>query len=68
MPYNIRKKGSGYKVCKKGSNKCFSKKPLSKERANKQRAAIAINSHESLNQFDNLVYQIITELNQYYKT
>lgn len=67
MPYNIRKKGSGYKVCKKGSNKCFSKKPLSKEKANKQRAAIAINTHENLNQFDKLVYRIITESIQYHK-
>lgn len=40
MPYKIRKKGSGYKVCKKDDNKCFSKKPLSKERAKNQMKAI----------------------------
>jgi hypothetical protein len=47
MPYKIKKKNGGYKVCKV-SGKCFSKKPLTKKKAQAQRAAIAINSYESL--------------------
>ena len=43
MPYAIRKKGSGYKVCKKVGGKCFSKKPLSQQKAKAQMAAIAMN-------------------------
>lgn len=47
MPYTIKKTGKGYKVCKKQGGKCFSKKPLSKKKAQAQRAAIAIHTHES---------------------
>lgn len=44
MPYKIKKAGSGYKVCKKqGKQKCFSKKPLSKQRATAQMRAIMAN-------------------------
>jgi hypothetical protein len=43
MPYDIKKVPHGYKVCKKDEpEKCFSKKPLTKERATKQRIAIII--------------------------
>ena len=47
MPYVILPKTQegkkGYKVCKADNpDKCFSKKPLTKETAIKQRAAIAI--------------------------
>uniref|UniRef100_A0A6C0CSL3 Uncharacterized protein n=1 Tax=viral metagenome TaxID=1070528 RepID=A0A6C0CSL3_9ZZZZ len=47
MPYVILAKTQegkkGYKVCKADNpSKCFSKQPLSKETAIKQRAAIAI--------------------------
>jgi hypothetical protein len=58
MPYKIRKKGSGYKVCKT-TGKCFSKKPLSKKRAIAQRAAIQINS--STNYFESLIESILYE-------
>ncbi len=58
MPYKIRKKGSGYKVCKT-TGKCFSKKPLSKKKAIAQRAAIQINA--SVNYFENLIESIIYE-------
>lgn len=61
MPYNIVKKGSGYKVCKP-SGKCFSKKKLSKKMAKKQRAAIAINSEEKQgNYFFKLIESTINE-------
>jgi hypothetical protein len=58
MPYKIRKKGSGYKVCKT-SGKCFSRKPLSKKRAIAQRAAIQINS--STNYFSKLIESVLYE-------
>ena len=50
MPYIIKevteKKKKGYKVCKKDNpEKCFSKSPLPKERAEKQRTAIIISEH-----------------------
>jgi hypothetical protein len=58
MPYKIRKKGSGYKVCKT-TGKCFSKKPLSKKTAIAQRAAIQINA--SVNYFESLIESVIYE-------
>lgn len=58
MPYKIRKKGSGFKVCKT-TGKCFSKKPLSKKRAIAQRAAIQINS--SVNYFESLIESVLYE-------
>ena len=46
MPYVLRKykKTRKDRVCKKGTRKCFSKKPMSKTRARKQLAAIIIHS------------------------
>jgi hypothetical protein len=54
MPYDLRPFGNGkYKVCKKNSTKCFSKKPLPKARAKRQMAAMHINTNEStLNEFN----------------
>jgi hypothetical protein len=50
MPYELRKQDGGYKVGKKGSNKTFSKKPLSKTKAKAQLAALHINApKESIN-------------------
>jgi hypothetical protein len=43
MPYKVYKKGSGYKTCKKGGNKCFSNKPMSKEKAQTQMKAMYAN-------------------------
>jgi hypothetical protein len=43
MPYIIKEVSSGFKVCKKDEpSVCFSKKPLSKKTATKQRVAIQI--------------------------
>lgn len=47
MPYKIKKTGSGYKVTSPNHKNGFSKKPISKERAKKQLAAIHANSNES---------------------
>lgn len=44
MPYQLRKQDGGYKVGKKGSSKTFSKKPMSKEKAKAQLAALHINA------------------------
>ena len=55
MPYAIRKKGSGYKVCKKTGGKCFSKKPLPLQRAKAQMAAIQMNESD----FDSICRSII---------
>lgn len=40
MPYKIEKKGNGYMVCDK--KRCFSNKPLSIDKARKQRVAIIL--------------------------
>jgi hypothetical protein len=47
MPYKIKKSGKGYKVCKKVGGKCFSKKPISKNKAKAQLKAIGFHTHES---------------------
>lgn len=57
MPYSIKKKGSGYKVCKKDSSKCFSKKPMTKEKANRQMKAIYANESA----YNRLVNNILLE-------
>lgn len=41
MPYEIKHVKGGYKVCDR-SNKCLSKKPLTKKSAYSQRIAVAI--------------------------
>jgi hypothetical protein len=48
MPYDIIKKGYGWKVCKSNDNSiCFSKKPLPKYRAESQRSAIILSELEA---------------------
>lgn len=47
MPYDIRKFPEGYKVCKKGTKKCYSNDPIPLENAIAQRKAIAISEHKS---------------------
>jgi hypothetical protein len=48
MPYKVTKSGSGYKVKNKESGKTYSKKPLSKKKAEDQAKAIYANTNESL--------------------
>lgn len=48
MPYEIRQEGDGYKVYKKGSDKSYSKKPISKRQAKKQAAALYANENKTL--------------------
>lgn len=45
MPYVLRKstRRRGYKVCKKGTRKCFSKRPLTKRMAIRQMRALYLN-------------------------
>lgn len=47
MPYKIEKVDNGYKVCKIDDSQCFSKKPLTFEKAQKQLKAIEINEYEN---------------------
>lgn len=45
MPYIIKKVSYGFKVCKKDNpNVCFSKKPITKKKAIKQRTAINLSN------------------------
>ena len=47
MPYILRKqKTRGYKVCKRGTRKCFSKRPLTKRMAKRQMRALYL--HERI--------------------
>lgn len=60
MPYDIKKSGSGFKVCKKAGGKCFSKKPLSKQKAKAQMAAIYAN--ESINNSNGVIMRSYEQL------
>ena len=47
MPYQISKVKGGFKVCKKSNpKKCFSKKPLTKTKAQKQKIAMIISENK----------------------
>jgi hypothetical protein len=48
MPYSINKVSGGFLVCTK--EKCFSKKPLTKKKAQKERVAIAISESKKTGQ------------------
>lgn len=63
MPYKIKKTKGGYKVCKKRGNKCFSKKPLPKEKAKAQLSAIGLHTHESKTiSLQNLIEEVLQSL------
>ncbi len=48
MPYTLRKQSRrGYKVCKKGTRKCFSKRGLTKRMAVRQMRALYLNESRS---------------------
>jgi hypothetical protein len=61
MPYKIKKKAGGFKVCKKTGGKCFSKKAMTKKKANAQLAAIQINTRESVNYFETFIESCLDE-------
>jgi hypothetical protein len=44
MPYEVKKVEGGFLVCDK--KRCFSKNPLTKKKAEKQRIAIALSEHK----------------------
>ena len=78
MPYVVHKSGSGYKVFKKGSSKSFSKKPLTKAKAQAQQKALYASeaANESLNESEvssNLEFKSVipnmdkTEASVFYK-
>lgn len=46
MPYFLKKVNNGFKVC--DENKCFSKNPLKKSNAIKQRIAIILNEKSKI--------------------
>ena len=49
MPYVVRKqKTRGYKVCKRGTRKCFSKRPLTKYVATRQMRALYLHERMDL--------------------
>lgn len=48
MPWNIAKSGEGYKVRNKETGKTYSKKPMTKDKAKKQMAAMYANYNESV--------------------
>lgn len=48
MPYSINKVSGGFLVCTK--EKCMSRKPLTKKKAQKQRVAIAISESKKTGQ------------------
>lgn len=48
MPYTLRKQSRrGYKVCKKGTRKCFSKRALTKRMAVRQMRALYLSESRS---------------------
>lgn len=55
MPYDVSKVKGGYKVRNKKTGKTYSKKPMSKEKAKDQMAAIYANTEESVPLFARLV-------------
>jgi hypothetical protein len=63
MPYKVAKSGSGYKVKNKDTGKTYSKKPLSKKRAEAQMRAIYANTNESAEKHP-LLRKIDQRLNQ----
>jgi hypothetical protein len=42
MPYNVVKSGKGFKVQKKGTTKTYSKKPMTKKKAQAQMRAMGM--------------------------
>ena len=47
MPYVLRKQTRrGYKVCKKGTRKCFSKRALTKRMATRQMRALYVSENK----------------------
>lgn len=64
MPYHIKKySNKGYKVCKKNSTKCFSKKPMPKKRAERQLKALyaSENVDEQKTSFEQLFEYIMSK-------
>jgi hypothetical protein len=63
MPYCLKRVSRGYKVCKKNSPKCFSKKPLTKKIAKNQLKALYASekANESLTNFEQVYNSIMSK-------
>jgi len=63
MPYTARKVEGGFKACKKDGSKCFSKNPMSKEKAIKQIGAIASSEKRQIKgeSFDEKINNLLSE-------
>lgn len=60
MPYKLSKSDGGYKVTSPNHKSGFSKKPMSKEKARKQQAAIYANTHGE--SFSNRLDAVLAEM------
>lgn len=58
MPYKISKVKGGYKVKNKKTGKSYSKKPMSKEKAEAQQRAIYANTNESFEKRLNIILEL----------
>ena len=62
MPYTVKKVKGGFKACKKKGGKCFSKTPMTKEKAVKQIGAIASSEKGvSKESFDTLINKYLAD-------
>jgi hypothetical protein len=62
MPWSVVKSGSGYKVRNKDTGKTYSKKSMTKEKANRQLRALYANVKESRSHFDKLLQEALGKL------
>jgi hypothetical protein len=62
MPYHVSKSGSGYKVTSAKHPAGFSKKPMSKEKAKKQQAAIYANADPKNEAFERRLTKALNEI------
>jgi hypothetical protein len=63
MPYKVYKKGGKYKVCKTDdTSECFSKKPMSKSKAEDQMKAIYASENPKSEQYDTIFDKVMEQI------